>query len=187
LVAMTAAPAQGPPLSRPFTWADLETMPDDGHRYELIDGALIVTPAPSWRHQRGVLELAVALRAKCPSDLEILVAPFDVVLAADTVVQPDILVTSRDKFTEKALHGPPLLAIEILSPSTRRIDLLLKRSWYEAAGCASYWLLDPDTEQLTAWELRAGAYELAGEAAGNESVTLTAPFPVTIVPARLLA
>ena len=63
---------------------------------------------------------------------------------------------------------------------------MLKRSRYEAAGCASYWLLDPDTAQLTAWELRDGAYVLAGRAAGGEPVSLSAPFPVTIAPARLL-
>ncbi|MPZ60357.1 MAG: hypothetical protein GEU93_03480 [Propionibacteriales bacterium] len=83
------------PRSRPLTRADLDAMPDDGHRYELIDGALIVTPAPAHRHQRGVLELAVLLRAACPAEMEVLIAPFDVALADDTVMQPDVPGQSR--------------------------------------------------------------------------------------------
>ncbi len=183
---MTAAPAaRGLPMSRPLTWADLDEMPDDGHRYELIDGALIVTPAPARRHQRGVGGLYLVLRAACPADLEVLLAPFDVVIADDTVVQPDVLVASRSASTERALHGPPLLAVEVLSPSTRRIDLMLKRSRYEAAGCPSYWILDPVDCRLMAWELRDEVYVLAGEVADDDVLTLTLPFPVTVVPARL--
>lgn len=65
-------------------------MPDDGHRYEPIDGALIATSAPSAAHQTVVLELAVLLRQQCPRDMKVLVAPFDVVLADDTIMQPDL-------------------------------------------------------------------------------------------------
>lgn len=62
----------------------------------------------------------------------------------------------------------------------------LRRSRYESAGCPSYWVVDPDEPSITAWELREGAYSLAGEASGEESVSLELPFRVTIVPARLL-
>jgi hypothetical protein len=78
------------PQSRPLTRADLDAMPDDGHRYELIDGSLIVTPAPGHLHQRAVLELAIRMRSGCPVDLEVLIAPFDVALADDTVMQPGV-------------------------------------------------------------------------------------------------
>ena len=183
---MTVSAAAGLPFGRPLTRADLETMPDDGHRYELIDGVLIVSPSPARRHQRGVGELYFLLRSLCPTDLEVLVAPFDVVLADDTVVEPDVLVFRRADGTERGLNGPPLLAVEVLSPSTRRIDLTLKRSRYEAAGCPSYWVLDPDVPRLVAWELRDGAYALAGQADGEEPVTLRLPFPVEVVPARLV-
>lgn len=91
------------PRGRPLTRVDLEAMPDDGHRYELIDGALIVTPAPSPLHQRAVLELAYRLRQLCPPDLEVLISPLDVALAKDTVMQPDVLVARRRDLTERDL------------------------------------------------------------------------------------
>lgn len=119
---------------RPLTRADLDAMPDDGHRYELVDGALIVTPAPSLRHQSTVIELLVMLRESCPPDLMALVAPFDVSIGPDTVLQPDVLVARRSELTERDLPTAPVLAAEVLSPNTRRIDLTLKRAWLEAAG-----------------------------------------------------
>ena len=105
------------PQSRPLTRADLESMPDDGHRYELLDGTLVVTPAPGNRHQGAVGKLYVALAHACPGNLAVRLAPFDVVLADDTVVQPDLLVTSRSALTERGLPGAPLLAVEVLSPA----------------------------------------------------------------------
>jgi Uma2 family endonuclease len=113
------------PQSRPLTADDLESMPDDGHRYELVEGALIVTPAPPRRHQRVLGEVFALLHASCPADLEVLLAPFDVRLADDTALQPDLLVARRADTTERNLPVAPRLAIEVLSPSTRLIDLNL--------------------------------------------------------------
>lgn len=123
------------PFSGPFTRDDLEHMPHDGHRYELLDGTLLVSPAPPFRHQRAVANLHLLLEAACSPDL---VAP-------------------RPQFTDRDLPGPPLLAVEVLSPSTR-IDLLLKRDRLQAAGVPSYWLVDADTPSLTALELVDGVY-----------------------------
>ena len=80
------------PWGRPLTRADVRELPDDGHRYELLDGMLLVSPSPTHRHQRAVTRLGLLLGNACPSDQELLVAPFDVVLADDTVLQPDLLV-----------------------------------------------------------------------------------------------
>jgi len=173
------------PQSRPLTRDDLDSMPDDGHRYELIDGALVVTPAPSVGHQRVLAGLHLLLARTCPPGLELLFAPLDVALADDTVMQPDLLVARREDFTSRALPTAPLLAVEILSPSTRRIDLTLKRSRYEAAGTASYWVVDPDDLTLTAWDLAEGRYVEVAHVAGDEEWTASSPFPVTVVPARL--
>lgn len=107
------------PHSRPLTRADLKRMPDDGHRYELIDGALLVTPAPRPRHQLALARFERALAAVCPVGLEVLFAPLDVVLGDDTIVQPDILVARAEDFAERDLPFPPLLVIEVLSPSTQ--------------------------------------------------------------------
>jgi len=174
------------PRSRPLTRADLDAMPEDGHRYELIDGALIVTPAPSATHQTIVVELVVILRERCPPDLKVLVAPFDVALADDTVMQPDLLVARRRELTERDLPAAPLLAVEVLSPSTRRIDLTLKRSRYEAAGCAHYWVVDPIQPAITAWQLRSGAYVEVGHVQGRDVMSAHEPFPVDVTPAELL-
>ncbi len=170
------------PRSRPLTRADLEAMPDDGHRYELIDGVLIVTPAPSWPHQRALARLHLILSRVLPRHLEMLFAPFDVALDDRSVLQPDLLVAPIADFTRRDLPTAPLLAIEILSPSTRRIDLVLKRSRYESAGCAHYWVVDPDEPRITAWALVDGAYAVVADVAGGERFAVAEPFTVAFSP-----
>ena len=174
------------PRGRALTRRDLEQMPDDGHRYELIDGTLIVTPAPSVRHQLVVGHLYLLLTATCPADLRVLVAPVDVALDDHTVLQPDLLVARKSDFTDRDLPTAPLLAIEILSPSTRRVDLTLKRSRLEAAGCPSYWVVDPDEPSATVWQLQDQAYVEVAHVAGQEQVDLRVPYPVTLRPAALV-
>lgn len=173
------------PRGAPLTRDDLDSMPDDGHRYELIDGSLLVTPAPSWPHQRGVGRLFAALDQACPPGLEVLLAPFDVVLATDTVVQPDVLVARVADLTVRDLPTAPVLAVEVCSPGTRHIDLALKRSRYEAAGCVSYWVIDPDVPSITAWELNEGRYVEAQRATGDTTFTTSRPFTVDLTPAAL--
>ncbi len=173
------------PRSRPFVRADLESMPDDGHRYELNVGVLIVTPAPSYRHQLGVGELHMLLRSACPPDLQVLLAPFDVALDDASVLQPDLLVAPKAHFTRRDLPRSPLLAIEVLSPSTRRIDLSLKRSRYEEAGCPSYWVVDPDAPSATVWELVDGAYAEQQQVVGDAEMAVRLPFALTLHPSAL--
>ena len=173
------------PRSRPLTRADLDAMPDDGHRYELIDGTLIVSPAPRLPHQDVVGDLYLLLRTACPPELKVVLAPFAVALADDTEVQPDLLVAPRVQFTDRELPGAPLLAVEVLSPSTRRVDLLLKRDRLQAAAVPSYWLVDPDEPSLTVLELREGRYEQIAHVAGEQECCVQRPFAMTVVPARL--
>lgn len=174
------------PRNRPLTRADLDALPDDGHRYELIDGVLVVTPAPVTRHQRASFRLGLVLHRRLPEGLEILQAPFDVVLADDTVLQPDVIVARRADLTDKNLPTAPVVAIEILSPSTRRVDLLLKRSRLEDAGCAAYWVVDPDEPSIVAWDLRDGRYAESGRATGDEVLLLELPYLVEVCPADLV-
>lgn len=168
-----------------LTIEDLDRVPDDGRRYELIDGNLIVTPSPSRRHQRGAARLLLLLSASCPEDLEVLAAPFDVQLPDHTHVQPDILVTPASETDERSLHGPPILAVEILSPSTRLIDLHLKKARYESAGCQHCWIVDPTLPSVTAWTLIDGAYFHLAYAEGDDELVIEQPFPVSITPNRL--
>ena len=126
------------------------------------------------------------LKSHCPDGLEVYFAPLDVAIADDTVMQPDLLVARSADFTDKDLPTAPLLAVEVLSPSTRRIDLMLKRSRFESAGCASYWVVDPDEPSLIAWNLRDGHYVEVAKVAGDEEFTAESPFAATVVPGELI-
>lgn len=176
------------PHGRPFTVDDLEGMPDDGNRYELIDGMLLVSPAPGWAHQEMGLALAVHLRALCPRDLRVLVAPFAVQTAFDSEVQPDVIVTRFTDLTPKNLPVAPSLAVEVLSRSTRLVDRNLKKAHYERIGVPSYWILDPaEPGALIVFELDGeGRYQEIAHVEGDDEFVATRPFPVTVVPARLL-
>jgi Uma2 family endonuclease len=176
----------GLPRGRGLTRADLEGFPDDGWRYELLDGTLIVSAAPSRAHQRASIRLSVLMYAACPDDLEVLHAPFAVGLADDTELQPDLLVAPREQFTARDLPGAPLLAVEILSPSTRLVDRQLKKARFEEAGCPSFWLVDPLEPRLEVFELRDGTYALVADVSGDESWTAAAPYAVTVTPSALV-
>lgn len=173
------------PRSDAFTRADLDALPDDGRRHELIDGILVVSPAPSLAHQRALASLFRVVDRACPPELELLFAPFDVALAQDTVMQPDLLVARRTDFTARDLPVAPLLAVEVLSPSTRRVDLTLKFSRFEAAGCQSYWVVDPAGPRVRSWELRDGVYVETADVTGTETFSRDLPFPVEFRPADL--
>jgi Uma2 family endonuclease len=173
------------PRSLPLTRADLASMPDDGHRHELIDGVLVVTPVPSIRHQAVLAELYHLLRHQCPAGFTVLFAPSAVALAEDTELQPDLLVARTADFTAKELPRAPLLAVEILSPSTRRFDLTLKRDRLEAAGCEAYWCIDPDELTLTAWQLEQGRFVEVAHVSCDETFETELPFPLSIRPADL--
>jgi len=80
----------------------------------------------------------------------------------------------------------PLLAVEILSPNTRHVDLSLKRARYEAADCPTYWVVDPDTLELTAWELHEHAYVEVAHVTGDAPYAATHPLPVEVVSAELV-
>jgi Uma2 family endonuclease len=176
-----------PADSGPLTVHDLEGIPFDGRRYELIDGVLIVSPAPGRRHQKIVIRLARVLEDACPAEYDVLVAPFAVHSGDKIELQPDVLVGLDEDFTEKDLPAPPALAVEVLSPSTAIHDLNTKKAVYERLGTGSYWVIDPKEPALTVFELDAdGHYQQVAKAAGDEAVELERPFPVRIVPRELL-
>jgi Uma2 family endonuclease len=173
---------------RPFTVHDLETMPDDGRRYELIDGMLLVTPAPGWSHQEMSLTLYTVLRAVCPPELHVLAAPFAVRTALTTEVQPDVLVARYADLTEAGLPVAPVLVAETLSRSTQLNDRNTKKAHYERLGVPAYWLLNPvQPGGLEVYELdEQGRYQLTATVSGDEVFAARRPFPVQVCPARLL-
>jgi Uma2 family endonuclease len=178
--------AQALPWGAPLTEQDLPAMPEDGHRYELIDGVLLVTPAPNIAHQTVVTSLVGLLLGARHPEHRVLVAPCDVRFAATTVVQPDVLVARRGDLGVARIETAPLLVVEVQSPSTRHLDLGTKRLAYEAAGVPAYWLVDPDGPSLTVLHLEDGRYVEAATVTGEEAFDATFPFPVRVVPAALL-
>src|SRR5207302_4284629 len=146
------------PRGAPLTYDDLQAMPDDGHRYELVDGVLIVTPSPKIVHQQVLRRLLILLDAAAPADVDVLPAPTDYVVSEHTVLQPDLLVARTADLGEANLERTPLLVVEVQSPSTVRIDRGTKRLVFEAAGDPTYWLVDPDEPSLSVLELTAGEY-----------------------------
>ena len=174
------------PRSVPLTYDDLQTMPDDGHRYELVDGVLIVTPAPLIPHQRVVRNLMGLLLPAVPDDLEVFSAPVDYLVSSLTVLQPDLLVARRADVGHRNLQHPPVLVIEVLSPSTRRIDAGAKRLAFEAAGVPHYWLIDPDEPSIVALDLVDGTYVEAAHVTVTAAFETTTPFPFAVAPADLL-
>ncbi len=161
--------------------------PDDNYRRELVEGQLLVSPSPTTLHQRCVVRLVVLLSASVPEDLEVSAAPVDPKLTDTTVLVPDVLVVRRDEVGGKVFTRPPLLLVEVASPSTRRTDLSLKRAVYEEYGVASYWLVDPDVPALTVLELEGGRYVERAAVRGDESWVADQPFPVTVTPAALVS
>ena len=173
-----------PAAGRPFTVAELDRMPDDGRRYELLDGVLIVSPRPTTVHQFVAFRLAAALDAACPQDLCVLPEPA-VQLGPQTEFNPDLVVIPLNEVGGAKFTAPPLLAVEIRSPSTALIDLNRKKDAYERFGVPSYWIVNPDPAQpeVTVFELRAGRY--LAEQKSAQPFTVERPFPVTIAPAAL--
>lgn len=170
----------------PLTVGDLESLGDDGHRYELVDGVLVVTPAPGIQHQRCVASLIAVLAAAAGRDLDVVPAPFDWVIGGHTLFQPDVLVFRKAEVGAERLERTPLLVVEVLSPRTRNIDLGTKRLAYEAASVPAYWVVDPDGPSLTILRLEGGRFVEEAQVSGEEAYDATWPFPVTVVPARLL-
>ncbi|HVS03220.1 MAG TPA: Uma2 family endonuclease [Thermoanaerobaculia bacterium] len=142
---MARTMAQG---GRKLTHDDYLRFPDDGQRHELVDGEHFVTPSPLRRHQRVVenlfLLVAPFVRQRQLGDLAL--APLDVILSETDVVEPDLLFTCSERLhiVQDWVRGAPDLVVEVLSPSSRRLDEVLKLERYERFGVAEYWLVDPE-------------------------------------------
>jgi Uma2 family endonuclease len=171
---------------RLVTVEDLMSMPEDEFRYELDDGMLIVSPAPSHRHQLAATRLAVILTAACPDHL-VVIGALGVNISRFQHRVPDVAVVPADSLDTYYEEQPPLLAVEIASPRTRLYDRSRKKDVYEGFGILAYWIIepDPDRPRLIAFELRDGKYQTVAEVTGSDEFRATSPFPVAIRPAVL--
>lgn len=177
-----------PREDRLLTVDDLERLPDDGNRYELVDGVLEVSPAPCGDHERVAARLSALLQMLAPDGFEAPGAQ-GVNLGEYSCRVPDLTVIRSEWFNPKFQVQPPLLAVEVASKSTRKLDRTTKKREYETFGIESYWIVIPDFERpsLTAFGLHDGKYEQVASVIGDEEFHATNPFPVTIVPSLLVA
>ena len=145
-----------------YTYDDLRDFPEDNLRRELIGGELIVTAAPSTRHQLVVVRLIQLLRNYADArGGTVLTAPFDVYLSQSDVVEPDVLFVTpnnRKKLESQFVRGAPDIVIEVSSPSTRRLELQRKLQLYERYGVPEYWYVDLDADRIEVYRLAAGDY-----------------------------
>lgn len=174
------------PSREPLTYDDLEGMPEDGHRYELIDGVLLVSPSPRIVHQVCVLALARLFHAARRDGDLVIVGPFDYVVSRHTVLVPDLLVARRVDVTDANISVPPLVVVEVVSPSSRRTDPGSKLLAYQDAGVGSYWIVDPVVPSIRVFGLDGDRYRELARVVGDDDLVVDDPFPVRVVPARLL-
>lgn len=177
-----------PDRPRPFVAEDLFGMPDDGYRREIIDGMLVVSPSPVAAHQICIYQLAKRLEAAAPRHLQMMISPFDWTPPGGDSLQPDVLVARRGDINLRGrLRATPVLVVEVVSPSSVRMDKMIKRAAYERLGVPAYWIVDPDGPGLVALELNeAGRYVQTARAAGRRRFKVTVPFPLELIPADLL-
>ena len=157
--------------TRPLTYEDLRDTPDDGRRYEIIGGELIVSPAPVPEHQEilGRLFLVFAAFVNLHRLGKVYVAPIDVGLFDHDNVQPDLIFIHRDRLGiigPTRIEGAPDLVLEVLSPSTRHLDRVRKAALYATAGVREYWLVDPEARSIAVLALVGQHYEPVPQAEG---------------------
>jgi Uma2 family endonuclease len=169
-----------------FTPADLDTVPEDVLRCELVDGALVVRRPPTPAQQRVLLEVACMLRSACPEGLQVLPAPVRFQPTQGLSLLPHVLVCHRDDVGPRYVEQPLLLAVSILSPGTREVDAGFRRALYELSGAKSYWMFDPEEAELTVLELVDGRYVERAVVRGDDVFEAETPFAVKVVPAELI-
>ena len=156
-------------------YADLEAMPDDGRRYEIHGGQLVVVPSPLLRHQFAVGEIVTLLNhyRKVAGGLAV-TAPFDIVFDEYDVLQPDVVFFRAERVhlldPNAVARVAPDIVVEVLSPSTARLDRGRRMQTFARYGVPEYWIVDPVERRVEVHSLAGGAYRLVQVAAGDGSV-----------------
>jgi Uma2 family endonuclease len=155
-----------------LTYEDYAALPNDGRRYEIHDGELSVTPTPTFRHQQIITRLLGMLhRHVVAHDLgEVVPSPITVALSDTSIVEPDIVYIAKDRLgivgARGTIDGAPTLAIEVLSPSTARIDRQTKKQLFERYGVPWYWIVDADIRCIDVYQAVSGSYGPADRRGG---------------------
>jgi Uma2 family endonuclease len=163
-------------LNAKLTYEDYLAIPSDGQIHQILDGEVFVTPSPTPFHQRASKRLQRQLERyfEASGRGEVFNAPIDVILSDHDIAVPDIVVVAdRQSIVRRGIEAPPLLIVEVLSPSTERYDRETKSKRYGLLGVAHYWILDHDARRLQCFRNRDGVFELA--VSGDGDVTLVHP------------
>ena len=162
----------GPELRRKLDYSDYVSTPDDGKIYQIVEGNLYVNPSPSPAHQRVSRRLQLQLEAYFHGRSlgEVFNAPIDVILSDHDVLVPDLVVVSKPEFiSNRGIEGPPILIVEVLSPSTQKQDRGPKARRYAASGVEHYWIVDPTAKRMECHRLEDQSFQLVAEFDGDSS------------------
>ncbi len=154
-----------------------------GTRYEVVDGLVVVMPSARKLHERLVVRMASLLETQASPELEVLGSNYNYYYAwpRGSFLNPDLLVARGEDADDDGIRVPPLLVVEVRSPSSERYDGVTKRDIYQRAGVPSYWLVDPDEPSLTVLELdEGGRYAETARVSGAEVLRVERPFPVEL-------
>ncbi|MFI7640190.1 Uma2 family endonuclease [Nonomuraea sp. NPDC049400] len=175
--------------SAPYTVDDLLKFPDDGNRYELFNGSLVVSPAPSLLHQDVIFFLQTILHQAAPSHVKVY-STVNVRPSDEDLYIPDLVVVSRANVkSTKVMLAPSdvLLAVEVVSPSTKMHDRGTKAVAYAAAGIPLYWRIEPfEGPTLYVYELDGDSYKEPTAHKAGTIVSLSSPYSVSFDPADLV-
>jgi Uma2 family endonuclease len=148
-----------------WTYSDYARFPDDGNRYEVIDGEVLVTPAPTPMHQHVLGNLYIVLRGYAEEGgLGVILQDVDLLFASGQFLRPDLVFgpeSSRECITNRGVEQPPGLVVEVLSPTSASIDRVKKPRRYGDFGVPEYWVVDPEERVVWVWRFAAGAKEPA--------------------------
>jgi Uma2 family endonuclease len=156
-----------------WTYNHYAALPEDGKRYEIVDGVLYMSPSPNNFHQKVSIWLShyLVIHVMVAGLGEVRAAPFDVELAPDIVVQPDVVVVlnaNLAKMTRSHIVGAPDLVAEILSPGTAKYDRRIKQAIYARSGISEYWIVDPVKYTIEVLFLQSEAYRSLGVFSGQD-------------------
>lgn len=159
-----------------FTCSDYRLLPDNGKRYEILEGELLMSPSPNTKHQIVLLNLAAILKSFVERNNlgQIFIAPYDIVLSKYDVVQPDIIFVSNNKkqiIKSTHIEGIPDLVVEIISPGSAQRDRIIKRKIYALHGVKEYWIVHAEKERVQVLRLEKGDFKRIAELTGEDILT----------------
>ena len=185
-IIIPADTVQGPGQGN-WTYEDYAAMPEDGKRYQIVDGVLFMSPSPNRWHQETVGRIFRYLSAHIEDKGmgEVYIAPFDVELTPKTIIQPDVLVvlnTHLERISDQRIIGAPDLVVEVTSPGTAGFDRRQKQDAYALAGVPEYWIVEPASHSVEVLTIENNTYSSCGVFEGETALSskVIPDFPVLI-------